>query len=818
MMLGAGCMLVSLFVFSPGVWAQAISGKVTDAETKEALPGANIVVLETGRGVSANNLGNYFISGLPAAAYTLRVSYVGYETIEKQVSLPAAGAVNIALAKDALLDEEVMVFSTRANEKTPTTFTTISNKEIRSQNLGQDLPFLVNWSPSVVTTSDAGAGIGYTGIRIRGSDPTRINVTINGVPLNDSESHGVFWVNTPDLASSTNNIQIQRGVGSSTNGAGAFGATINMQTSMPSKEGYAELNNSFGSYATRRHNVIFNTGLIKDHWSFEGRLSKIASDGYIDRASSDLQSYYLSGGFYGDKTILKALAFGGKEVTYQAWWGTPESRLENDVEGMQEVIGNNGYSDEQAANLLNSGRTFNYYLYDNEVDNYQQDHYQLHLSHQLSSVWSLNGALHYTYGRGYFEQFREDDDLADYGLVPVVIENTTIESTDLIRRRWLDNDFYGFTYGINYNEGRLQTTLGGGYNVYDGDHFGEVIWARFASNSQIRDRYYESYGLKKDFNTFLKTNYELLDGFNVYTDLQVRTINYTSEGNDNDLTPIDIRESFVFFNPKAGLTYSVSDRSSLYASYSVANREPVRSDFIDAPDGATPSHETLGNWEVGYKAAGTRYSGGVNLYLMDYKNQLVLTGEVNDVGSSVRTNVADSYRAGIELQGSAQLTNQLMWNANLTLSRNKIREFTEVLYDYGTNFDEYNVIRNTYENTDISFSPALVAGSQLTYRPVAAFEAALLTKYVSRQYLDNTQTDSRSIDPYFVNDIRLTYDWKPKWVQNIGVSLLVNNVFSSLYSSNGYTFGYFGGAYEVRENYFYPQAPRNFLAAVSIRF
>jgi iron complex outermembrane recepter protein len=815
---------VSLWLALTGVFAganadaQSLSGKVTDAETNEALPGANVVIVGSGKGVSTNNLGNYYLTGLPTGQVTIKVSFVGYETVEKAISVGSDEGMNFSLSKDLLLDEGIIVSSTRANEKTPMTFSTISNKEIKAQNLGQDMPMLVNWSPSVVTTSDAGAGVGYTGIRIRGSDATRINVTINGVPLNDSESHGTFWVNTPDLASSTNNIQIQRGVGASTNGAGAFGATINLQTSMPSTEGFGEINNSFGSYGTRKHNIVYNTGLIKDHWSFEGRLSKIASDGYIDRASSDLQSYFLSGGYYGKRTIVKALVFGGKEVTYQSWWGTPEARLNNDEEGMQEVIANNGYSQAQADNLLNSGRTFNYYQYDNEVDNYQQDHYQLHLTHQLSKEWSVNGALHYTYGRGYYEQYREGDDFSDYGLDPIIVENTTIESTDLIRRRWLDNDFYGFTYSINYSGDKWQTTLGGGLNVYDGDHFGEIIWARYASNSEIRDRYYESNALKKDFNSYLKANYQLTDRLNAYGDLQIRTIGYTTEGNDSDLATIDVDKNFFFFNPKAGLTYALDGASQLYASYSVAHREPIRSDFIDAPAGKVPSPEMLGNWEAGYKNAGKRYSAGANLYLMDYRDQLVLTGEVNDVGSSVRTNVADSYRAGIELQGSLQLSNQFTWNANLTVSRNKIKEFTEVLYDYGTNFDEYNEIRNSYKNTDISFSPNVIVGSQLFYRPIPAFEAGLLTKYVGRQYMDNTQMESRSIDPYFVNDLRFTYEWKLAWVERIGLSLLVNNVFSTLYSSNGYTFGYFGGAYEVRENYYYPQATRNFLAALSVRF
>lgn len=817
-MLGAGLLLASVLLLAPIVASsQPISGKITDAETKEVLPGANIVVVQTGQGTSTNSLGNYFLRTPPEGEVTLRVSFVGYITIERALS-SGTQLLDFALVRDALLDEGVIVASTRAGDKTPMTFSVLSNKEIQSQNFGQDLPMLVNWAPSVVTTSDAGAGVGYTGIRIRGSDPTRINVTINGVPLNDSESHGVFWVNTPDLASSTNNVQIQRGVGASTNGAGAFGATMNLQTSMPSTEGFAEINNSFGSFATRRHNVVYNTGLLGDHWAFEGRLSRIASDGYIDRAFSDLQSYYLSGGYYSDKTILKALVFGGKEVTYQSWWGTPEARLNNDLEGMQEVIANNGYSDEQADNLLNSDRTFNYYQYENEADNYQQDHYQLHLSHQLNATWSVNGALHYTYGRGYYEQYREKDDLVDYGLVPLVIGDSTIESTDLIRRRWLDNDFYGFTYSVNYTKSKWQLSLGGGYNVYDGEHFGEIIWARFAGVSAIRERYYHSDALKKDFNTYLKANYQLSDRLNLYADLQARSIDYTSQGFDNDLQAIDIDANFLFFNPKGGATFVLSDASQLYASYSIGNREPVRSDFIDAPAGVAPKNETLGNWEAGYKTSGKKYTAGANFYLMGYKNQLVLTGEVNDVGASVRTNVDDSYRAGLELQGSVQFGTQVTWNANLTLSRNKIREFTEVLYDYGTNFDEYNEVRNTFENTDISFSPNVVGGSQWFYRPVAAFEVGLLTKYVGRQYLDNTQNQARSLNPYFVNDLRLTYEWKPEWVERIGLSLLVNNMFNKLYSSNGYTFGYFGGEYEVRENYYFPQATRNFLAALSVRF
>lgn len=726
----------------------------------------------------------------------------------------------LAFAQDSLKTQElddVIVYATRAKENTPTTYSEITREQIEKVNLGQDLPILLNLSPSLVTTSDAGAGVGYTGLRIRGSDATRINVTINGIPVNDSESHGVFWVNMPDLASSVDNIQIQRGVGTSTNGAAAFGATVNLQTNVPSQDAYAEVNNSFGSFNTRKHTLMYNTGLLNNKWSFESRLSKIASDGYIDRAESDLQSYFLSGGYYGKKTIVKALVFGGKEVTYQSWWGTPQAVLENDEAGIEAIISNNGYSEAQAQNIRTAGRTFNYYLYENEVDNYQQDHYQLHLSHSLSSDWTLNVAGHYTYGRGYFEQFREDDDFADYNLSNVTIGDSTITSTDLIRRRWLDNHFYGTTFSLNYLGKDLDITLGGAWNKYDGDHFGEIIWAQYASNSEIRDRYYDNVGLKTDFNTYLKANYQL-SNLNLFADMQVRKVDYETIGVDNDLRAIDTGDDYTFFNPKVGATYTLNESSNVYASFAIGNREPVRNDFVDAPGGVTPQHETLRNLEVGYRKFGQDFSFQANYYLMDYENQLVLTGELNDVGSNVRQNVPDSYRMGIELVGAYQFTNQLRWDANLTLSRNKIKNFTEVLYNYGENFDEFNIEETRFTDTDISFSPNIISGSRLTYSPLEGFEAAILSKYVGKQFLDNTSNDARSIDAYFINDLGLSYDFSIESVKNVNVSLLVNNVLDVEYSSNGYTFGYAGGDYVVRENYFYPQAGRNFLLALNVRF
>lgn len=713
--------------------------------------------------------------------------------------------------------ETVFVRSTRAGENTPVAYTTINKEAIESVNLGQDLPILLNLTPSMVTTSDAGTGVGYTGMRIRGSDASRINVTINGVPLNDSESQGVYWVNMPDLASTVSSIQIQRGVGTSTNGAGAFGATVNLATNNPSTEPLVQINNTYGSFNTRKHNLILNSGLLNNLWAFEGRLSQISSDGYIDRASSNLKSYYLSGAYYGKKTIVKALAFGGQEETYQAWWGTPESRIKNDEAGMNEVADNNWLSTDQRNNLLNAGRTYNYYEYDNEIDHYQQDHYQLHISHQFNTSWSFTSALHYTYGRGYYEQYKAYEDLQDYGIDYISVGLVdTIKTSDIIRRRWLDNHFGGLTFSLDYSKNKFNSTLGGGYNIYVGDHFGEVIWAQFSGTANIRDRYYDNTGEKQDFNIYWKSNIQVIEKLSLFVDLQYRTINYSTYGVDSDLKNIDINSNFAFFNPKLGATFQIDDKSSIYGSFAIGNREPVRNDFIDSP--ISPEHETLQDIELGYKSVADRYMLGVNLYNMNYKNQLVLTGELNDVGNSIRKNVDKSFRRGIELEGSYEIVKGLVWAANATYSQNIIERFNDVIYDYGQFWDEYNVIETEHENADISFSPNIIVGSLLNYSPIKGLSIGLQSKYVGKQYLDNTSNDNRAIDPYFVNDLNMSYSFKTKLVKEVGIRLLVNNVFNEVYESNGYTFGYGGGGNTIRENYYYPQAGTNLLVSLNLKF
>ena len=688
---------------------------------------------------------------------------------------------------------EVVVSSTRANQKMGMAFTNVYQKDLKKNNLGQDLPFLLNQLPSVVVSSDAGAGVGYTGIRIRGTDPTRINVTLNGVPYNDSESQGTYWVNMPDFASSAQSIQVQRGVGTSTNGAGAFGASININTLSYEPDAYGETNFTVGSFNTLKTNVLASTGLLNNHFVVDARLSKLSSNGYIDRASSDLKSFYVSAGYYGKNSFVRFNAFSGKEKTYQAWEGVPE-------------------------NLLKTNRTFNPYTYDNQVDDYQQDHYQLISSFKLNQNWTFNPTLHYTKGRGFYEQFKAQDKYANYGLPNVISGTETIKKTDLVRRKWLNNDFYGVTYSLDYQSNKkFSTNIGGAWNQYDGDHFGEIIWAKNASTSNIRYRWYESNALKTDFNIFGKAYYQFSDAFNLFADLQYRTVQYDINGTGDKRQNITQKAAggvthYQFFNPKFGVNYQVNKFSSVYASYAVGNKEPSRQDFVDNAPKA-PLAENLQDLEAGYRLTGTKFSFDANFYYMNYKNQLVLTGQVNGVGESIRINVAKSYRAGLELSATWKLAEKWKLAANTTFSQNKIKNFTETIVNYDGDADKIN----KFAKTDISFSPNLIAGGQLSYAPGKNVELAWLSKYVSKQFMDNTSDTRRSLNSFFVNDIRASYSIKPKFVKELTFSLLVNNLFNHLYESNGYTYSYISEKQTVTENFYYPQAGTNFLLAVKVR-
>lgn len=709
---------------------------------------------------------------------------------------------------------EIIVKSTRANAKSGMVYTNVSQDEIKKLNVGQDLPFLLNQLPSVVVTSDAGGGVGYTGIRIRGSDPTRINVTLNGIPYNDSESQGVFWVNMPDFASSVQSIQVQRGVGTSTNGAGAFGASLNVNTLQLNREAFAEVNLSGGSFNTFKTNFIASSGLLNDRFVFDARLSKIGSDGFVDRASSDLQSYYLSGGYYHKNTMIRLNHFAGKERTYQAWNGIPQALAKGDMAGIDAFIERNYYDEDYKKGMLASGRKFNHYNYENEVDNYEQSHWQLISSFQLGQNWRFNPTLFYTKGDGYYEQYRSNGKLGDYNLNPVIIGGETISRTDIIRRKHLDNSFYGGVWALDYEGKRKLTgTLGGGYTYYDGGHFGEVIWAKFASNGNINHRYYDNNSTKSDFNFYGKAYYNFAINWNAYVDLQYRSVSFDMLGTGDVLQNLNFNNSWNFFNPKFGLTYQVTDNSSAYFSYAKGTKEPNRTDFVDtAPN--VPNPEKLHDFEAGYKVNGAKWAAEANLYYMNYQDQLVLTGQINQVGEAIRVNVPKSYRAGIELQFGGKVTDKLSLMANLAISRNKIKDFT---YTVASSDDVSPDEVTNYKDTDISFSPNIISGGNITYAITKGLSVSLLPKYVGKQFLDNTESENKKLDGYFISDLNLSFTPKAEKLKDLNFTLLVNNIFNKKYESNGYTYSYIYGT-KITENFVFPQAGTNFLLGARVRF
>jgi iron complex outermembrane receptor protein len=694
--------------------------------------------------------------------------------------------------------DEVLVKAVRVDAKSPITHSNLSKEEIAKRNLGQDIPMLLNFLPSVVTTSDAGAGIGYTGIRVRGVSSQSTNVTINGIPYTDAESLGTFWVNLGDFASSVESLQLQRGVGTSTNGSGAFGASINILTDAFSKEASGEISNSFGSFNSRKHTIKFSTGLMNDHFEIAGRLSNIESDGYVDRASSSLKSYFLQGSYVDENTLIKAVTFGGNNVTYQSWFGIDAATLRED----RTFNPAGAYEDENG----------NQQFYDNEVDDYRQDHYQLHWNERYNDNWSTNIGMNYTYGRGFYEQFREDDDFSTYGLDPLVVDGQTLDETDLVRRRWLDNDYYVFNASANYKTKDIDLIFGTSISHYDGDHFGEVIWARFASQSNIRDRYYDGNGRKNDASIFSKATYKLNNRLQLYGDLQLRNVNYKTSGINSDLGEFLVDENFTFFNPKAGVTFEYDNNNDLYVSYARANREPNRNDFESNPD---IKPEQLNDFELGWRHKKGNFTFNVNSYLMLYNEQLVLSGEINDVGAPLRTNSGDSYRLGLELEAVIPVTSQLTLQPNLALSSNKnretVRSFDGELQNLGS--------------TDIAFSPNLVAANAIVYAPVKNFQVSLLSKFVGEQFMSNTEAQSSKLASYFLNDLNLIYTINTDSIfDKVVFTALVNNILNKKVVSNGYYYTFDddysnpGTISTVEGAGFYPQAGTNFLLGATFHF
>ncbi|WP_288954991.1 TonB-dependent receptor [uncultured Polaribacter sp.] len=758
-----------------------LSGKVVD-KNNEPLPGASILAKEIKKGTTSNFKGEFSLP-LKKGTFTIEVSFIGYKTISKKIEMTKDEYFVIQLNTSSTVLDEVLVSAVRVNADIPVTFSNLSKKEIAKRNLGQDIPVLMNYLPNVVSSSDAGAGVGYTYMNVRGSNGERINVTVNGIPYNDAESHGTFWVNLGDFASSTQNLQLQRGVGTSTNGSGAFGASLNILTDAVSDEAFGEISNTFGSFGTRKHTVKFSTGKINDHIEIAGRLSNIYSDGYVDRAFADLKSYFLQGSYTDENTLIKAITFGGKEKTYQAWFGLDATQLATD-------------------------RRQNPYTYDNEVDDYGQNHYQLHWNEKLNDKWSTNLGLNYTKGSGFFEQYKAGESAADFN-------NLIVDNSDVIVRRWLDNDFYVVNFSTNYKNDKVNFISGISYSNYTGDHFGEVIWGSdLAPNVNIRDRYYFSDAKKTDFSIFAKANFEISEKLSGYIDLQGRFVNYQTKGITSDLDAIDVDANFDFFNPKLGFTYNVNENNNLYASFAVANREPNRNDF----EGGVTTPETLFDYELGWRLKSENIKINTNIYYMDYDNQLVLTGAIDNVGQPVRATSGSSYRLGLEIDADIKLSNEFTIRPNIAFSTNRNRDFVTVINDKLVFLG----------NTNLSFSPNTVVGNMYIFTPSDNFQLSFLTKYVSQQYLSNLNSYVSSADvleSFITSDLNIVYQIKPnKIFESITFTALVNNIFNVEYLDRGYYYTYDdtwsnpGTTTTVDGAGYYPQATRNFLVGITLRF
>jgi iron complex outermembrane recepter protein len=782
-----------------------IRGKVTDVNGN-VLPGAGVTIENTFLGVHTEVDGTYLISGLKDGVYTLRFSYIGFETTVREIVLKGNAVLNITLTAKPYMTDEVLVNATRAGEHSPLAYSAIDKVLLQKQNMGQDMPYLLSLTPSMVETSEAGNGVGYTSLRIRGTDGNRINVTIDGIPLNDPESQQVFWVDLPDLASSVENIQVQRGAGTSSNGSGAFGATISIQTTNPENEPFAEVNSSSGSFNTFKNNVSAGTGLIGGKFALQMRYSYLKSDGYIDRTGSNHRSAFVSGIYRTERSGLKFNIILGEEHTGIGWWGVPKDSLATN----RRYNPSGEYTDY-------SGKIS---YYNNESDNYVQNHYQLIYSLKISNYLSLHTAFHYTKGKGYYEEYNQGQSLSDYNIPSFYIGDSLISKTDLIRRKWLSNDFYGLVYSLKYQKQRVEATAGGGMNLYTGDHFGDIIWMRTAGNTEKDYRWYFNRARKGEISLYGKINYSLSDMITMFGDLQYRYILYKMKGIEDNLMDVSQEHKYRFINPKAGVFVTVTPNQDAYLSFSVANREPTRSDFTEASGdpNATPKAETLYDTEMGYKLRTGKSSLAVNLYGMVYKDQLVPTGELSNVGYSIMTNVSKSYRMGIELSAATKFTDVISWNANLTLSRNKISDFVEHYVNYNNSDGSSENLSKKLGEVDIAYSPSITGTSDISLKVLPAMDIHLISKYIGKQYFDNTMNNNRTIDPYFVNNLRVDFEPHIRNIKGVQIQLLINNVFNEIYENNAYGGNWYEDGIEKTWAYYFPQAGINYMFRIGVKF
>ena len=788
-----------------------ISGKVIDKENHDILIGAHVSLNELNLITVTDENGNFRFENIKEGTYTLEATYLGFKTYSTDIKVTKDTKMNIAMIMNSLMEDEVIVTASRVGEKTPLTYSEISSEELKRSNQGADLPFLLQNTPSVVVTSDAGAGVGYTGMRIRGSDLTRINVTLNGIPVNDAESNLVYFVDLPDLASSVDNIQIQRGVGNSSNGAAAFGASINIKTDEQTTEPFARLSSTFGSFNTLKNTINFSSGRNNNGFNFNGRISKINSDGYIDRAYSDLFSYQLSASWSDENDFFKFMIMNGKEETYQAWNGTPKDSLATNP-----TFNPSGMMYDKDGNFIG--------YYENEIDKYDQSYYQLHYAHSFSQNMTLTASAFLTTGKGYYENYKNDKSFSSYGLPSFVIGDTVIESVNLIQQKWLDNKYYGFNIAMNHKVGRFDLNYGGSLNRYDGDHFGIINWAEYGV--PLNYRWYENTGNKQYYNAFISANYELNRHLNLFAEMQYRHINYSIDGIHDDLNDVTQQHLFNFWNPKGGIFYSINDNNSAYFSVAYSNREPNRDIYTDADEiqRERVTHEKLIDYELGYSHRNRKMALNTNIFYMDYKDQLVMTGEINNVGNTIMTNVDKSYRLGLEGSAAFQFNRYFALDFNFALSQNKILNYVDYVDNYDADWNYLGQIENNIgtdaachvPTTDISFSPNIVGGLNFKVTPINHLDIVFQEKYVGRQYIDNTSTLSRSLDPYFVSNVNINYEWKQTLFRDLNFNLSVNNIFNSKYCSNAWVYKAIVGGEEYIEDGYFSQAGINFMLSVIV--
>ena len=780
-----------------------LNGNVFDKENHEALIGAHISIKELELVTVSDEHGNFTFANIKNGTYTIEATYIGFKIYETIVSINKNIDVKVGMTMDSMMEDEIIVTASRVGEKTPLTYSEINSKELIKSNQGTDLPFLLQNTPSVIVTSDAGAGVGYTSMRIRGSDLTRINVTLNGVPINDAESNLVYFVDLPDLASSVDNIQIQRGVGNSSNGAAAFGASINIKTDEQTTEPFARLSSSIGSFNTMKNTLNFSTGRNKNGFNFNGRISKINSEGYIDRAYSDLFSYQLSASWSDENDFIKFMIMNGKEQTYQAWNGCPKDSLETNP-----TFNPAGIMYDKNGNFIG--------YYENEIDKYNQTYYQLHYAHSFSSNLTLTASAFLTTGKGYYENYKNDKKLSSYGLEPLVIGDTIIQRLNLIQQKWLDNKFYGVNITLNQKAGKFDINYGGSWNKYDGNHYGIINWAEYPI--PLNYRWYGNTGKKEYYNIYVSSNYELNPYLNFFAEVQYRHIRYDLKGIHDDLNDITQNHIFNFWNPKGGVFYSIDENNSAYFSVAYSNREPNRDIYTDADEiqREKVTHEKLIDYELGYSYKNKKIALSTNAFYMDYKDQLVMTGEINNVGNTIMMNVAKSYRLGLEGSLVYQANKYFGLDFNFALSQNKIIDFIDYveLYD-----GEWNYLGQRIENlgtTDISFSPNIISGLNLKVTPMKYFDIVFQEKYVGRQYIDNTSTLSRSLDPYFVSNVNINYEWKQNIFKTLNFNLAINNILNNKYCSNAWIYRANVSGEEYIEDGYFPQAGINFMFSIIV--